>query len=143
DFSHRYLLVDGHGNFGSVDGDSAAAMRYTEARMSKLSMELLRDINKDTIDFAENYDGSEKEPVVFPARFLNLLVHGSSARGGGMATNSPPRQLGESIEAVLAVSNDPGMTTDELMDNHIHGHDFPTAGMILGRSGIRKAYDTG
>ena len=143
DFSHRYLLVDGHGNFGSVDGDSAAAMRYTEARMSKLSMELLRDINKDTIDFAENYDGSEKEPVVFPARFPNLLVNGSSGIAVGMATNIPPHQLGETIDAVLAVSNDPDITTDELMENHIHGPDFPTAGMILGRSGIRKAYETG
>src|SRR5699024_5935640 len=107
DFSHRYLLVDGHGNVGSVDGGSAAAMRYTEARMCKLSMELLRDINKDTIDFAENYDGSEKEPVVFPARFPNLLVNGSSGIAVGMATNIPPHQLGETIDAVLAVSNDP------------------------------------
>src|SRR5699024_9517355 len=106
DFSHRYLLVDGHGNFGSVDGDSAAAMRYTEARMSKLSMELLRDINKDTIDFAENYDGSEKEPVVFPARFRNLLVYGSSAMAVGLATKFTRRQLAETIDAVLAVSND-------------------------------------
>src|SRR5699024_6414452 len=102
DFSHRYLLVDGHGHFGSVYGDSAAAMRYTEARMSKLSMELLRDINKDTIDFAENYDGSEKEPVVFLARFPNLLVNGSSGIAVGMATNIPPHQLGETIDAVLA-----------------------------------------
>jgi DNA gyrase subunit A len=143
DFSHRYLLVDGHGNFGSVDGDSAAAMRYTEARMSKLSMELLRDINKDTIDFQDNYDGAEREPTVFPARFPNLLVNGSSGIAVGMATNIPPHQLGETIDAVLAVSNDPDITTDELMENHIHGPDFPTAGIILGRSGIRKAYETG
>lgn len=143
DFSHRYMLVDGHGNFGSVDGDSAAAMRYTEARMSKLSMELLRDINKDTIDFTDNYDGAEREPVVFPARFPNLLVNGSSGIAVGMATNIPPHQLGETIDAVLAVSNDPDITIDELMENHIHGPDFPTAGSILGRSGIRKAYETG
>ena len=104
DFSHRYLLVDGHGNFGSVDGDSAAAMRYTEARMSKLSMELLRDINKDTIDFTDNYDGAEKEPTVFPARYPNLLVNGSSGIAVGMATNIPPHQLGETIDGVLALS---------------------------------------
>src|SRR5699024_12813358 len=114
EFSHRYLLLDGHRKFGSVDGDSAAAMPYTEARMSKLSMELLRDMNKDTIDFAENYDGYEKEPVVFPARFPNLLVNGSSGRAVGMATIIPPHQLGETIDAVLAVSNDPDITTDEL-----------------------------
>src|SRR5699024_5457619 len=114
DFSHRYLIVDGHGNFGSVDGDAAAAMRYTEARMTRLSMELLRDINKDTIDFTDNYDGSEREPIVFPARFPNLLVNGSSGIAVGMATNIPPHQLGETIDAVLAVSNDPDITTDEL-----------------------------
>src|SRR5699024_7945385 len=143
DFSHRYLLVDGHGNFGSVDGDSAAAMRYTEARMSKLSMELLRDINKDTIDYMDNYDGTEKEPVVFPARFPNLLVNGSSGIAVGMATNIPPHHLGETIDAVLAVSENPDITVDELMENYIPGPDFPTAGIILGRSGIRKAYETG
>ena len=143
DFSHRYLLVDGHGNFGSVDGDSAAAMRYTEARMSKLSMELLRDINKDTIDYTDNYDGSEKEPVVFPARFPNLLVNGSSGIAVGMATNIPPHHLGEVIDAVLAVSEDPDITVDELMEHYIPGPDFPTAGKIMGRSGIRKAYETG
>src|SRR5699024_5009300 len=140
DISHRYLLVDRHGNVESVDGDSAAARRYTEARMSKLSRELVRDINRDARDSAENYDGSEKEPVVFPSRFPNLLVNGSSGIAVGMATNIPPHQLGETIDAVLAVSNDPDITTDELMENHIHGPDFPTAGMILGRSGIRKAY---
>ncbi len=143
DFSHRYLLVDGHGNFGSVDGDSAAAMRYTEARMSKLSMELLRDINKDTIDYQDNYDGSEREPIVFPARFPNLLVNGSSGIAVGMATNIPPHNLGETIDAVLALSEDPHITVDELMENYIFGPDFPTAGKILGKSGIRRAYETG
>src|SRR5699024_4474053 len=143
DFSHRYLLVDGHGNFGSVDGDSAAAMRYTEARMSKLSTELLRDINKDTIDYQDNYDGSEQEPVFLPARFPNLLVNGSSGIAVGMATNIPPHNLGETIDAVLALSYNPDITVDELMENHIHGPDFPTAGLILGKSGIRRAYETG
>lgn len=142
DFNYRYMLVDGHGNFGSVDGDSAAAMRYTEARMSKISMELLRDINKDTIDYQDNYDGEEKEPVVLPARFPNLLVNGTSGIAVGMATNIPPHQLGEVIDGVLAISKDPDMTIPELMDI-IPGPDFPTAGMILGRSGIRKAYETG
>ncbi|WP_053217708.1 DNA gyrase subunit A [Virgibacillus senegalensis] len=143
DFSYRYMLVDGHGNFGSVDGDSAAAMRYTEARMSKISMELLRDINKDTIDYTDNYDGSEREPVVFPSRFPNLLVNGASGIAVGMATNIPPHHLGETIDAVLAVSKDPDITIEELMENHIYGPDFPTAGQILGRSGIRKAFETG
>ncbi|WP_430789522.1 DNA gyrase subunit A [Virgibacillus flavescens] len=143
DFSYRYMLVDGHGNFGSVDGDSAAAMRYTEARMSKISMELLRDINKDTIDYRDNYDGSEREPVVFPSRFPNLLVNGTSGIAVGMATNIPPHNLGETIDAVLAISRDPEITIDELMENHIYGPDFPTAGQILGRSGIRKAFETG
>jgi len=143
DFSYRYMLVDGHGNFGSVDGDSAAAMRYTEARMSKISMELLRDINKDTIDYADNYDGTEREPVVFPARFPNLLVNGAAGIAVGMATNIPPHNLGETIDAVLAISKDPEITINELMEDYIHGPDFPTAGEILGRSGIRKAYETG
>jgi len=143
DFSFRNMLVDGHGNFGSVDGDSAAAMRYTEARMSKISMELLRDINKDTIDYTENYDGSEHEPVVFPARFPNLLVNGAAGIAVGMATNIPPHNLGETIDAVLAVSKNPDITIDELMEEYIHGPDFPTGAQILGRSGIRKAYETG
>ncbi|PXW89822.1 DNA gyrase subunit A [Streptohalobacillus salinus] len=143
DFSYRYPLVDGHGNFGSVDGDPAAAMRYTEAKMSKISMELLRDINKNTISYADNYDGSEREPVVLPARFPNLLVNGASGIAVGMATNIPPHQLGETIDAVLAVSEDPDITIDELMENHITGPDFPTGATILGRSGIRKAYETG
>ncbi|MEB2276447.1 DNA gyrase subunit A [Bacillus sp. ILBB4] len=142
DFSYRYMLIDGHGNFGSVDGDAAAAMRYTEARMSKVSMELLRDINKDTIDYQDNYDGSEREPMVLPARFPNLLVNGSAGIAVGMATNIPPHQLGEVIDGVLAVSQDPGITIAELMEI-IPGPDFPTAGQILGRSGIRKAYETG
>ena len=141
-FNYRYMLVDGHGNFGSVDGDAAAAMRYTEARMSKISMELLRDINKDTIDYQDNYDGSEREPVVMPARFPNLLVNGTSGIAVGMATNIPPHQLGEVIDGVLAVSRDPDITIQELMEI-ITGPDFPTAAMILGRSGIRKAYETG
>lgn len=141
-FNYRYMLVDGHGNFGSVDGDSAAAMRYTEARMSKISMELLRDINKDTIDYQDNYDGEEREPVVLPARFPNLLVNGTSGIAVGMATNIPPHQLGEIIDGVLAISKDPEISIPELMEI-IPGPDFPTAGLILGRSGIRKAYETG
>lgn len=143
DFSYRYMLVDGHGNFGSVDGDSAAAMRYTEARMSKISMELLRDINKDTIDYQDNYDGTEREPIVFPSRFPNLIVNGTSGIAVGMATNIPPHNLGETIDAVLAISKDPEISIGELMENYIHGPDFPTAGQILGLSGIRKAYETG
>ncbi|MBT2692176.1 DNA gyrase subunit A [Bacillus sp. ISL-55] len=142
DFNYRYMLVDGHGNFGSVDGDAAAAMRYTEARMSKISMELLRDINKDTIDYQDNYDGSEREPIVMPSRFPNLLVNGTSGIAVGMATNIPPHQLGEVIDGVLAISKDPDLTIMELMEI-ITGPDFPTAGLILGRSGIRKAYETG
>ena len=142
DFNQRYMLVDGHGNFGSIDGDSAAAMRYTEARMSKISMELLRDINKDTIDYQDNYDGEEREPVVLPSRFPNLLVNGTSGIAVGMATNIPPHQLGEVIDGVLAVSHDPEITIPELIDI-IPGPDFPTGAMILGRSGIRKAYETG
>lgn len=142
DFSYRNMLVDGHGNFGSVDGDMAAAMRYTEARMSKISMELLRDINKDTIDYADNYDGSEREPVILPARFPNLLVNGSSGIAVGMATNIPTHHLGEVIDGVLALSHDPEITIRDLME-YIPGPDFPTAGMIMGRSGIRRAYESG
>lgn len=141
-FNYRHMLVDGHGNFGSVDGDQAAAMRYTEARLSKISMELLRDLNKDTVDYQENYDGSEKEPVVMPARFPNLLVNGSSGIAVGMATNIPPHNLGEVIDGVLALSKDPEITISELTEI-IPGPDFPTAALILGRSGIRKAYETG
>ncbi|TDM10413.1 DNA gyrase subunit A [Macrococcus lamae] len=142
DFSYRYPLVDGQGNFGSMDGDGAAAMRYTEARMSKIAMELMRDINKDTIDFVDNYDGNEREPAVLPARFPNLLVNGASGIAVGMATNIPPHNLNEVIDGVLALSHNPDITVSELMD-HIHGPDFPTAGLILGRSGIRRAYETG
>lgn len=116
DFNYRYMLVDGHGNFGSVDGDSAAAMRYTEARMSKISMEILRDITKDTIDYQDNYDGSEREPVVMPSRFPNLLVNGAAGIAVGMATNIPPHQLGEIIDGVLAVSENPDITIPELME---------------------------
>ncbi|MGG2094287.1 DNA gyrase subunit A [Bacillus sp. S13(2024)] len=142
DFSQRYMLVDGHGNFGSIDGDSAAAMRYTEARMSKISMELLRDITKNTIDYQDNYDGSEREPIVLPARFPNLLVNGATGIAVGMATNIPPHQLGEVIDGVLALSRNPEITIGELME-YIPGPDFPTSGQILGRSGIRRAYETG
>ncbi|MGG0666507.1 DNA gyrase subunit A [Viridibacillus arvi] len=142
DFSYRYMLVDGHGNFGSVDGDGAAAMRYTESRMSKIAMEMLRDINKDTIDYQDNYDGNEKEPIVLPARYPNLLVNGASGIAVGMATNIPPHQLGEVIDGVLAISDNPAITTEELMEI-IPGPDFPTGGTILGRSGIRRAYETG
>jgi DNA gyrase subunit A len=142
DFNYRYMLVDGHGNFGSVDGDAAAAMRYTEARMSKISMELIRDINKDTIDYKDNYDGSEREPEVLPARFPNLLVNGSSGIAVGMATNIPPHNLGEVVDGILALSKDPDITIQELTE-YIHGPDFPTAGLIVGRSGIRRAYETG
>lgn len=141
-FSYRYPLVDGQGNFGSMDGDGAAAMRYTEAKMSKISMELMRDINKDTIDFSDNYDGNEREPVVLPARFPNLLVNGSSGIAVGMATNIPPHNLTEVINAVLDLSRNPEITTAELME-HVQGPDFPTAGLIVGKSGIRKAYETG
>ncbi|MBB6176277.1 DNA gyrase subunit A [Anoxybacillus tengchongensis] len=142
DFNYRYMLVDGHGNFGSIDGDAAAAMRYTEARMSKISMELLRDINKDTIDYQDNYDGSEREPIVLPARFPNLLVNGSSGIAVGMATNIPPHQLGEVIDALLELMKDPDMTVAELME-YLPGPDFPTGAQIIGRGGIRKAYETG
>ena len=141
-FSYRYMLVDGHGNFGSVDGDGAAAMRYTESRMSKVAMEMLRDINKDTIDYGPNYDGSEKEPLVLPARYPNLLVNGASGIAVGMATNIPPHHLGETIDGVLAVADNPAITTEELMEI-IPGPDFPTGALILGRSGIRRAYETG
>ncbi|WP_340031563.1 DNA gyrase subunit A [Paenibacillus sp. FSL K6-1122] len=142
DFSLRYMHVDGHGNFGSVDGDMAAAMRYTEARLSKIAMEMLRDINKDTIDFQPNYDGEEHEPIVLPARFPNLLVNGVGGIAVGMATNIPPHNLGEVIDGVQAMIQNPDITSMELMD-YIQGPDFPTSGYILGRSGIRQAYQTG
>lgn len=142
-FSIRYTLVDGHGNFGSVDGDGAAAMRYTEARMSKIAMEMVRDIDCDTVDFMDNYDGSEQEPIVLPARFPNLLVNGTSGIAVGMATNIPPHNLGEVIDAVKMVAHHPDITPIELMNTCLYGPDFPTGGIILGKSGIRKAYETG
>lgn len=142
DFSYRYPLVDGHGNFGSLDGDGAAAMRYTEARMSKISMEMMRDINKDTVDFVENYDGEETEPTVLPSRIPNLLINGSMGIAVGMATNIPPHNLSETIQAIFAVMDNPDITVVELME-YIKGPDFPTGGMILGRKGIRQAYETG
>ena len=142
DFSYRYPLVDGHGNFGSVDGDGAAAMRYTEARMSKIAMELLKDIQKETVDWMDNYDGEEKEPVVLPCRFPNLLVNGTTGIAVGMATNIPPHNLGETIDAVFALMDNPDITVVELMDV-IKGPDFPTGGIILGRAGIKQAYETG
>jgi DNA gyrase subunit A len=142
DFSYRNPLVDGHGNFGSVDGDQAAAMRYTEARMSKIAMQLLQDINKDTVDFRDNYDGSESEPVVLPAKFPNLLVNGASGIAVGMATNIPTHNLRETIEACRIILRNPEATTAELMEV-LPGPDFPTGGIVLGKSGIRKAYDTG
>ncbi len=142
-FSYRYPLVDGHGNFGSLDGDGAAAPRYTEARMSKISMELLRDIQKNTVDFIDNYDGEEQEPTVLPARFPNLLVNGSYGIAVGMATNMPPHNLRESINAVEAVMENPDIDVVELMTKYLPGPDFPTGGIIMGRAGIRKAYETG
>ncbi|KRM75851.1 DNA gyrase, A subunit [Secundilactobacillus collinoides DSM 20515 = JCM 1123] len=142
DFSYRYPLVDGHGNFGSVDGDGAAAMRYTEARLSKIALEMLRDINKDTIDFQPNYDDTEKEPTVLPARFPNLLVNGASGIAVGMATNIPPHNLAEVISAIHILMKNPDATTADLMEA-LPGPDFPTGGVVMGKSGIRKAYETG
>ena len=141
-FSYRYPLVDGHGNFGSVDGDGAAAMRYTEARMSKIAMELIRDIEKETIDFGDNYDGSEQEPLVLPARYPNLLVNGATGIAVGMATNIPPHNLNEVIDGIMALMNNPEISIDELM-NYIKGPDFPTGGQILGMNGLKQAYHTG
>ena len=142
DFSMRYMLIDGHGNFGSVDGDSAAAMRYTEARMNKIAAEMLRDINKDTVDFIPNFDGEEKEPVVLPSRYPNLLVNGSSGIAVGMATNIPPHNLGEVIDGTIMLIDNPEITSLELM-TAIKGPDFPTGAVIMGTSGIRAAYETG
>lgn len=141
-FSYRYMLVDGHGNFGSVDGDGAAAMRYTEARMSKLAMEMLRDINKNTVDFISNYDDTEKEPEVLPARFPNLLVNGTTGIAVGMATNIPPHNLREVTAAIELLMENPDVTTNELMEV-LPGPDFPTGGLVMGKSGIRRAYETG
>ena len=127
------MLVDGHGNFGSMDGDGAAAQRYTEARMSKIALEMLRDINKNTVDFVDNYDANEREPLVLPARFPNLLVNGATGIAVGMATNIPPHNLGETIDAVKLVMDNPEVTTK----------DFPTGALVMGKSGIHKAYETG
>jgi len=142
DFSYRYMLVDGHGNFGNIDGDGAAAMRYTESRLSKISLELLRNINKDTVDFVPNFDESEKEPVVLPSRFPNILVNGTTGIAVGMATNIPPHNLSEVIDGCVAYINKPEIELDELM-KYIKGPDFPTGAIILGNSGIRRAYETG
>lgn len=141
-FSYRYTLVDGHGNFGNIDGDGAAAMRYTEARMSKIAMEMLRDIDKNTVDFADNYDATEVEPVVLPSRFPNLLVNGATGIAVGMATNIPPHNLGEVIDGVVALIHNPELTSEELME-FVPGPDFPTGCQILGRTGLRNAYTTG
>ena len=142
DFTYRHTLVDGHGNFGSIDGDGAAASRYTEARLAKISMELLRDLNKDTVDFSENYDGQRKEPVVLPSRFPNILVNGNMGIAVGMATNIPPHNLGEVIDGCVAYIDNPDVTVTELMQ-YIKGPDFPTAGVILGNGGIKRAYESG
>ena len=141
-WSYRYMLVDGHGNFGSMDGDGAAAQRYTEARMSKIALEMLRDINKNTVDFTDNYDASEREPLVLPARFPNLLVNGATGIAVGMATNIPPHNLGETIDAVKLMMDNPDVTTRELMEV-LPGPDFPTGALVMGKSGIHKAYETG
>ena len=141
-WSYRYMLVDGHGNFGSMDGDGAAAQRYTEARMSKIALEMLRDINKNTVDFADNYDASEREPMVLPARFPNLLVNGATGIAVGMATNIPPHNLGETIDAVKLMMDNPEVTTRELMEV-LPGPDFPTGALVMGKPGIHKAYETG
>ena len=141
-FSMRYTLVEGHGNFGSIDGDEPAAYRYTEARMAKMALEMVRDINCDVVDFMDNYDGVDQEPTVLPSRFPNLLVNGSSGIAVGMATNIPPHNLSEVVDGVVALSKNPEITTEELMD-YVKGPDFPTGGLILGRGGIREAYETG
>ena len=141
-WSYRYMLVDGHGNFGSMDGDGAAAQRYTEARMSKIALEMLRDINKNTVDFVDNYDANEREPLVLPARFPNLLVNGATGIAVGMATNIPPHNLGETIDAVKLVMDNPEVTTKDLMEV-LPGPDFPTGALVMGKSGVHKAYETG
>ena len=141
-FSMRYPLVDGQGYFGSVDGDSAAAMRYTECRLSRMATELLREIDADTVDFVPNYDGSQREPSVLPARFPNLLVNGSSGIAVGMATNMPPHNLGEVVDGIVAMIDDPTIDVERL-SKHIKGPDFPTGGTIVGRGGIRDAYRSG
>ena len=142
DFSMRYLLVDGHGNFGSVDGDPPAAYRYTESRMSRMAVEMLTDIDKETVPFLPNYDDTRKEPEVLPSRFPNLLVNGSTGIAVGMATNIPPHNLGEVIDGIYCLIDNPDATLEDLME-HIKGPDFPTGAVIMGRSGIRAAYATG
>ena len=142
DFNYRYMLVDGHGNFGNIEGYGAAAMRYTESRLSKMSLELLRDINKNTVDFTPNFDESEKEPTILPSRFPNILVNGTMGIAVGMATNIPPHNLGEVIDGCVAYIDNKEITTAELMQ-YVKGPDFPTGGIILGNSGISKAYETG
>lgn len=142
DFASRYPLVDGHGNFGSVDGDAPAAMRYTEARLSKITTELLADIDKETVDFIPNYDESGKEPVILPSRFPNLLVNGSAGIAVGMATNIPPHNLNEVIDGFVMLIDNPQIDIADLM-KHIKGPDFPTGAIIMGRDGIRSAYKTG
>lgn len=137
DFNQRYMLIDGHGNFGNIEGDGAAAMRYTESRLSKISLELLRDINKDTVDMTDNFDVTRKEPVVLPSRFPNVLVNGSMGIAVGMATNIPPHNLGEVIDGCVAYIDNPDIDTLGLME-YIKGPDFPTGGIILGNSGIKK-----
>ena len=141
-WSYRYMLVDGHGNFGSMDGDGAAAQRYTEARMSKFALEMLRDLNKNTVDFQDNYDGSEREPIVLPSRIPNLLVNGATGIAVGMATNIPPHNLSETIDAVKLMMDNPEVTTRELMEV-LPGPDFPTGGLVMGKTGIHRAYETG
>ena len=142
DFNYRHMLVDGHGNFGNIEGYGAAAMRYTESRLSKISLELLRDINKDTVNFIPNFDESEKEPSILPSRFPNILVNGTMGIAVGMATNIPPHNLGEVIDGCIAYIDNPDIDTLGLME-YIKGPDFPTGGIILGNSGIKKAYETG
>ncbi|MCQ2797831.1 MAG: DNA gyrase subunit A, partial [Bacilli bacterium] len=142
-FSLRYTLVDGHGNFGSIDGDEAAAMRYTEARMNKLAVEMVRDLDKDTVDFVDNYDGTETEPSVLPSRIPNLIINGSEGIAVGMATNMAPHNLSETINAIVALCRNPELTVEEMMRDYLHGPDFPTGGVILGRQGIVDAYTTG
>lgn len=142
DFNQRYMLIDGHGNFGNIEGDGAAAMRYTESRLAKISLELLRDINKDTVDMEDNFDATRKEPVVLPSRFPNVLVNGSMGIAVGMATNIPPHNLSEVIDGCVAYIDNPDIDTMGLME-YIKGPDFPTGGIILGNSGIKKAYETG
>ena len=142
-FSLRYPLVDGHGNFGSIDGDEPAAMRYTEARMNKLSLEMVRDIDCDTVDFIPNYDGTEVEPEVLPSRFPNLIVNGSQGIAVGMATNMAPHNLSETIDAIVAIAKNPDLTPVDIMQNYMYGPDFPSGGIILGRQGILDAYTKG